>query len=163
MRRLMAIPIPQIPNCEVDQSLVSNSSAFVTVSALYSPMASKPTSCIFESLRMSQTLAENDTISVILSCLHIPSPSLTHIYQKIPFRILVLVHYFQYISIKEVICFFTSPFLPFTRWLELQLHLWGSLCSMILSVYIEPHMCFLLFTPPPPFPFHYSFVGLHAS
>lgn len=84
LRSLMGILISQIPNCEMDENLISNStlSLVVSVNAIYSPMASEPISCMLESMRMSQTLAENGTTSVILTCLHIPSSSLIHIYRK---------------------------------------------------------------------------------
>lgn len=111
-------------------------------------MASKPTSCIFESLRNSQTLLENDTVSVIFSCLHMPS--LTPTYRKLPFTILVFG------SLLLVYFAFSLHHSWLSRDVLTQLQLWGSFC--FISIYITPYICLLSST----FAFDYSFVGLYV-
>ena len=131
LRSLMGILISQIPNCEMDEILISNStlSLVVSVNAIYSPMASEPISCMLDSMRMSQTLAENGTTSVILTCLHIYPLLLSSTFIEkyyllefwFLFTILLVLVYFdlQKVSNLPFLFFFTSPFLPFTRWPEL--------------------------------------------
>lgn len=100
----------------------------------WSPMASKPTSCIFESLRNSQTLLENDTVSVIFSCLHMPS--LTPTYRKLPFTILVFG------SLLLVYFAFSLHHSWHSRDVLTQLQLWGSFC--FISIYNSSYLLALL-------------------